>query len=212
MGVDMHAKIIWDYMHMNHWLEKSDCIIVLGSHDKRVAERGAEIFLQGWAPYILFSGYLGALTKEKWEKPEAEIFADVAIKMGVPKSRILIENKSTNTGENVEYSRRLLEQNGIYPKSAIVVHKPYAERRAFVTFKKLWPELKTALASPEYCFENYPNEEIPKEYAINVMIGDFQRVMVYPLKGYTIPQIIPGYVHESYKELVRMGFNRHTLK
>jgi hypothetical protein len=33
------AKIVWDYHHMNQKLEKSDIIMVLGSHDTRVADR-----------------------------------------------------------------------------------------------------------------------------------------------------------------------------
>lgn len=41
------VQILWDYLRMNHKLEKSDCIVVLGSHDTRVAKRGAEIFLEG---------------------------------------------------------------------------------------------------------------------------------------------------------------------
>ena len=43
--------------------EPSDLILVLGSHDTRVAERGAELFLNNYAPLILFSGGLGNLTK-----------------------------------------------------------------------------------------------------------------------------------------------------
>jgi hypothetical protein len=35
------ARKIWDYHHLNHQLEKSDAILVLCSHDKSVAERGA---------------------------------------------------------------------------------------------------------------------------------------------------------------------------
>ena len=33
------AKKLWDYHHTNHTLEKADCILALGSHDLRVAER-----------------------------------------------------------------------------------------------------------------------------------------------------------------------------
>lgn len=212
MCVDKSAKILWEYMHMKHSIEKADCIIVLGSHDRRVAERGAELFLQAYAPYIVFSGYLGALTSGKWEIPEAEIFAEIAAKMGVPEDRILIESKSTNTGENVSFTRSLLTCRGINPESAIVVHKPYAERRAYVTFQKVWPELKVRITSPGYSYENYPNEEITKEHAINIMVGDFQRVMVYPQKGYSIPQIIPNYVMEAYRDLVEKGYDRHMLK
>ena len=33
------AKTIWNYHRLNHKVEKADIIIVLGSHDMRVAER-----------------------------------------------------------------------------------------------------------------------------------------------------------------------------
>ena len=48
------AKKLWDYMHTGHILEKADCIFVLGSHDLRVAGRGAELYLQGWAPLLIW--------------------------------------------------------------------------------------------------------------------------------------------------------------
>ena len=95
------AKKLWNYHHVNHSVEESDCILVLGSHDLRVAERGAELYLQGLAPLVIFSGGLGSLTKEIWHEPEANKFAKTAVAMGVPPDAILIENKSTNTGENI---------------------------------------------------------------------------------------------------------------
>lgn len=75
------AKKLWDYHHVNHSLEKSDCIFVLGSHDLRVAERGAELYLNGWAPILILSGGLGNLTEGVWDEPEADKFAHVAEKM-----------------------------------------------------------------------------------------------------------------------------------
>jgi len=63
-----HAKKLWDYHHMNHTLVNADCILVLGSHDTRVAERGAELYLQGWAPLLVFSGGLGNFTKDLWQE------------------------------------------------------------------------------------------------------------------------------------------------
>ena len=102
VSVDDWARTLWEYHHVGHALEKADSIIVLGSHDTRVAERGAELFLGGWAPFLLFSGHLGSLTSGMWARPEAEIFADVAVGMGVPRERVLVEARSTNTGENVD--------------------------------------------------------------------------------------------------------------
>ena len=100
------AERVWRYHHMDHELQKSDIILVLCSHDTTVAERGAQLFLDGWAPLLVFSGGLGAITRRLWSDPEADRFARIAIEMGVPEDRILIENRSTNTGENVAFTQR----------------------------------------------------------------------------------------------------------
>lgn len=197
---------------MNHTLDKADCIIVLGSHDTRVAGRGAEVFLQGWAPVIVFSGYLGSLTSGIWQRPEAEIFAEIAMKMGVPEDKILIENKSTNTGENVSFSRRLLNDKGIQPDKIIAVHKPYMERRTYATFKKVWPEVEVVVTSLQLGFNEYLNEEITRDHVINIMVGDLQRIMLYPEKGYQIPQEVPPDIADAYRILVNMGYTSHLIK
>jgi uncharacterized SAM-binding protein YcdF (DUF218 family) len=133
------AKRLWDFHHTHHKLEKTDCILVLGSHDLRVAERAAQLFLEGWAPMIIFSGGLGNFTKEMWTETEADQFAAIAVSMGVPKESILVENKSTNTGENILFTQQLLAQKNLDPQSFILVQKPYMERRSYATFKKHWP-------------------------------------------------------------------------
>lgn len=206
MDILYAAKVIWDYMQMKHKLEKSDCIIVLGSHDTRVAERGAQVFLEGLAPVIVFSGYLGALTKDSWERPEAEVFAEIAMKMGVPEDKILIENRSTNTGENFIFSKELLAGKGINPDKIIAVQKPYMERRTYATGKKVWPEVDIMVTSPLYTFEEYPAGDITVDKVISIMAGDLQRIMLYPSKGYQIPQEIPGEVCDAYNFLVEAGY------
>ena len=82
------AQILWDYHHMNHQLAKSDCILALGSHDLRVADRAAELRLEGWAPLLIMSGGLGNLTKNIWTDTEADQFAAIAIQKGVPAADI----------------------------------------------------------------------------------------------------------------------------
>lgn len=99
---------IWNYLRLDHTLEKVDCIIAFGTFDIKVAELGAELYLKGYAEYLLMTGGLGKGTLERWTKPESEIFAEIALKKGVPKSALLIENKSTNTGENIAFSKLLL--------------------------------------------------------------------------------------------------------
>ena len=206
------ARMLWDYHHMNHVLEPSDCILVLGSHDIRVADRAAELYHQNFAPYIVFSGGLGNFTKEIWTESEADLFAAIAINKGVPASAIYIENKSTNTGENIIFSQQLLKQHKLDPESFIVVQKPYMERRSYATFKRHWPDKKIAVTSPQILFEDYPTPDIPMEKVINIMVGDLQRIRIYPEKGFQIYQEIPDHVWTAAELLMKAGFTRYLVE
>ena len=205
------AKVIWDYHHVNHALRKADCIMVLGSNDTRVAQHAARLFIHGWAPLLVMSGGLGNFTKGKWEKPEADIFKDIAIAAGVPAEKIIVENRSTNTGENVRFTRAMLEQHGISPASFILVQKPFMERRTLATFLKAWPGPAFVVTSPPIPFERYPNAVIPLDDLIHTMVGDLQRVMVYPAKGFQTYQAVPEAVHVAYAFLVNAGYTRHLM-
>jgi uncharacterized SAM-binding protein YcdF (DUF218 family) len=206
------AQQLWNYHHVNHIIEKSDCILALGSHDLRVAQRAAQLYLQGFAPKVIMSGGLGNFTKEMWTEKEADKFAAIAIQMGVPREVILIENNSSNTGENILFTQKLLEEKGLFLQSFIVVQKPYMERRAYATFKKHWPDKKVLVTSPQISLEKYPTDEIPMEKVINIMVGDLQRIKIYPEKGFQIYQEIPEDTWNAYEKLLMLGFNKHLMK
>jgi uncharacterized SAM-binding protein YcdF (DUF218 family) len=206
------AQQLWDYHHMQHQLQKADCIFVLGSHDLRVADRGADLWLQRWAPLLIFSGGLGNVTKGIWTETEADKFAAIAINKGVPGNAILVENKSTNTGENILFTQQLLTAKGLDPQTFIVVQKPYMERRSYATFAKQWPGKKLIVTSPQLSFTEYISGEIPAERVINIMAGDLQRIKVYPEKGFQVYQEIPATVWKAYEQLVALGFDKHLIK
>jgi len=209
------AEKIWRYHQMKHPLEKADAILVLCSHDRKVAERGAELFLGGWAPLLVFSGGFGSITGSIWTKPEADQFAEIAIAMGVPKERVLIENRSTNTGENILFTRRLLAERKIDPQKFILVQKPYMERRAFATFRKIWPEKDVLVTSPQVSFDEYLDSysasELSSDDVISIMVGDLQRIKIYAEQGFQIHQEIPEDVWSAYEELVRAGYDQHLI-
>ncbi|MBP1621750.1 MAG: YdcF family protein [Acidobacteria bacterium] len=194
MTDDALARMLWDYMQLGHELSPADVMLVLGSNDVRVGEHGARLFLRGLAPLMVCSGRVGRLTAGHFEKSEAETFADAAVRLGVPRSAILLEPDSTNTGEN------------------IVVQKPYMERRAWATFKRRWPEPDLQVTSPPIPYDAYPTAEIPRELVINIMVGDVQRMRVYAERGFQVPQPIPDDVWAAWETLVARGYTGHLVR
>ena len=209
------AEKLWDYHQMKHQLAPADAILVLCSHDERVAERGAQLFLDGWAPLLIFSGGRGAITERLWDEPEAERFARIALDMNVPRERILIEPNSTNTGENIRFTKQLLAEHGIDPQRFIVVQKPYMERRAYATLRKMWPEKDVVLTSPQVSFPeylaHYAHNSLSPADVVGIMVGDLQRIKLYPKLGYQIEQEIPEDVWSAYEELVQAGYDKYLI-
>jgi uncharacterized SAM-binding protein YcdF (DUF218 family) len=206
------AQIVWNYHLLRQPLVKADCILVLGSQDTRVAERGAELYLQGWAPLLVLSGGLGRLTKDTGTQPEAILFARIAMEKGVPPQDILVEDQSTNTSENIVFTRRLLQQNNLSPRRLLLVQKPYMERRSYATFLQQWPGMDVSVTSPALSLTDYVTAELPMEKVINMLVGDLQRIKLYAEKGFQAYQYIPPPVWEAYEELVALGFDRQLVK
>ena len=210
------AQIIWDYHRLNHQLKKSDAILVLCSHDERVAERSVELFKASWAPLIIFSGGSGGITKDLWDEPEAVRFGRLAVASGVDPERIILEDRSTNTGENIKFTRELVESRKLDLQKFIVVQKPYMERRSFATFRKFWPEKEVIVTSPQTSFTEYlakySNSALSSEDVVSIMVGDLQRIRIYPAKGFQIEQEVPAETVSAYEELVAAGFTKFLVK
>ena len=209
------VETVWNYHQLHQAVADADAILVLCSHDLIVAERGAELFLEGRAPLLIFSGGSGAMTRELWTEPEADVFARIAIERGVPPDRILREGRSTNTGENVQFTRQLLSEHGLDPQSFIVVQKPYMERRSFATFRKVWPEKAVTVTSPRITLDDYlirySHGSLTPDDVINIMVGDLQRIHLYPALGFQIPQEIPAGVWAAYEGLVKAGYDKRLV-
>ena len=209
------AETLWRYHHVDHQLSHADAVLVLCSHDTAVAARGAELYLHGWAPLVIFSGGLGSITRHLWREPEADQFARIATGMGVPRDAILIENRSTNTGENVQFTKQLVAEHGLALQRFIVVQKPYMERRSYATFRKVWPEKEVIVTSPQVAMDDYlrgySNGALSVDEVISIMVGDLQRIRLYPERGFQIHQHIPDEVWAAYEELVAAGYDKHLI-
>jgi uncharacterized SAM-binding protein YcdF (DUF218 family) len=132
--------------------------------------------------------------------------------MGVPASALLVENQSTNTGENIQFTQKLLTEKNLDLHRFIIVQKPYMERRSYATFKKNWPDKSVKVTSPEIAFEDYPNDEISMAVVIQSMVGDLQRIKEYPKLGFQIEQEIPPEVWLAFEQLIKLGFDQHLIR
>lgn len=75
-------------MRMDMKLHPADVIIGHGCLDTRVAERSAQLMLDGYGELLVFTGGLGKVTKHVNKLSEAETFRDIAVSMGVDESSI----------------------------------------------------------------------------------------------------------------------------
>ena len=198
----------------HHTLAPADGIIVLGSHDTRVAERGAEVFLAGWAPLIVFSGNLGALTSDIWTRPEAEIFAEVAEAKGVPRDRMLLEPRATHTGENVSFSRELLRRAGDPPAAGRSPSRsPTWSGARWPRSSQRWPEVEVIVTSPQISTSTtIPATTItPRRRHPHHARATCSGSTVYAEKGWSARQDIPAEVQAAFERLVKAGYTRRLL-
>ncbi len=208
--VSNNLKIIWDYMQMNMTPRKADCIIGFGNYNEDIPRRAAELYHQNLAPKVLFTGGLGRNTLGLWSGSEAERFAQIAMECGVPMDDIIIESQSTNTGENIAFTREKLQELGMNVSTILGVHHPFMERRIYAALKNYWPEVDAIITSPQLAILAYMENTLARgldaQAAIDVIMGDFQRITVYAQKGYQIPQEIPDEVYRAFGVMVSLGY------
>lgn len=209
-------QVIWDYLCLGQAPEKADCIVGFGNFNTDIARRAAELYRLGYAPKVLFTGGLGRNTEGLLPEPEAVRFAWVAMECGVPEEDILIEDKSANTKENIEFTRTLLEQARVPRGHLLGVHQPFMERRIKAAMGVYWPEVRFSVTSPQVTIPEYlaraREQGISENASVSVIVGDFQRMDLYARKGYQLPQHIPEEAWEAFRTLVAMGYDKQLAK
>lgn len=110
--------------------EEAGAIVALsgGDTDARTNE-AIDLYLNGWAPIIVFSG----AASDKTGPSNARVMRDTAIERGVPTEAIRIDEVSETTKENARESRTIFEIEKI--DSVIVVTSGYHTRRAVGEFE-----------------------------------------------------------------------------
>ncbi|MFF8376234.1 YdcF family protein [Streptomyces sp. NPDC015661] len=205
------AQVLWDFQKMNHEPKPCSVGIGLGSHDLGVADVTADLYHRGMFPLIVFTGATSRTTADRMPRGEAEHYRDRALELGVPVSAILVEPNARNTGENIRFSRDLLTDRGIEVASVLLVSKPYEERRAYATARKLWQGIDIVSASAPMPFAEYIEQIGDPRLVLDMLVGAQQRLLIFPEHGFMCQQEIPTLVATSYQRLCAQGFTSRLI-
>ena len=149
---------ITDFIFLEDRLEKADAIFVPGGSYPELPERAAELWKEGYAPYVVPSGrfsitrgeFAGVKSKaEKYGKKyatECEFYTDVLQINGVAPDCILQEAEAQFTAENARFTRKLLDAKGLCPGKAIICCKGFHSRRCLMYYQFSFPETEFMIA------------------------------------------------------------------
>lgn len=205
------AAVIWDYHRMEHELRPCAAGIAFGSNDLGVATQAARLYHQGWFPVLVLTGANSPTTLARFPRGEATHYRDHVLELGVPEQAILVEPTATNTGQNVTRSRAVLREAGVRVDSVLLISKPYMQRRAFVTCRRQWPDVTPVCTAQTVDFADYVRAAGNGHRVIDHLVGDLQRIVEYPKRGFAIAQPVPASVLAAYQRLVEAGFTSRLL-
>jgi hypothetical protein len=79
------ARLLWDYHFMHHAPRPCSVAVGLGSHDLGMADVTAELYHQGMAPLIVFTGATSPTTRTRMPRGEAVHYRERVLQLGVPR-------------------------------------------------------------------------------------------------------------------------------
>jgi len=203
------ARALFDYLYLRDpEIAAADAVIGFGHFDLKIPRRCLELHRSGLAPLIVFSGGMGAGTADLGQ-PEARAFLEeIRARGGVDEGDVVFEDRSTNTGENVEATTRLLEDEG-RPlgseggvRAALIVANAYRQRRVDRTCRLHHPGVRWINAPPVTTFDEEAQIYAGKgQDLVSLLAGEIQRLLDYPFRGFCLPSDIPPEVVAAHERL-----------
>jgi uncharacterized SAM-binding protein YcdF (DUF218 family) len=187
----------------------ADVILGFGMFDLTLPRFCGELYRQRRAPRLLFTGGIGAGTGDLGG-PEADAWRQELYRVDptFPDDHLIIENRSTNTTENIQFSAALLESQhpplafGRGLNSAIIVASPSRLRRVKLALAQFLPALATTRALPAYDFDR--EEALYAGQGLNYLAhltGELDRIVTYPARGWIADEPLPGAIREAHQIL-----------
>lgn len=136
----MHRSIraLTEFIFVGDEPRPSDVILIPGASHPQLAEKAAQLYISGYAKYILASGHAN---KNLPAYPsEADYLRQVALDHGVADAHFICERKASHTFENAAFSLSMLQEMHIPHKRVLLVCKAYHARRALLTYESVFPK------------------------------------------------------------------------
>ncbi len=153
----MNNRIINDitnFIFIEDKPQKVDAIFLPGGSHPEQPEYAAELYRKGYAKWLVPSGGV-SVKRDKWPgvrskadiynddyQSDSEFFTDVFVKNGVPANAIIGENTSGHTRDNAFFSKKVVDDNGLAIKTAIIVCKAFHARRCLMLYSLAFPDTK----------------------------------------------------------------------
>jgi uncharacterized SAM-binding protein YcdF (DUF218 family) len=207
------ARTLWEWLPVSDPIpaEPVDMIFVLGNKSDALPGEAAMLFKKKLAPLIVLSGGRGRITKND-PLTEVERYMRVLRQENIPGGVIISDDKSTNTGENIAFSKSLLEEKGLVFTSGIAVTTTMLSMRHKALLKKQWPEIKWCVRTPEPVpFDTRMTMQNPEEF-FDLMVGEVTRLQYYPATGFMDAIAIPDTITEAVKVLIKAGYIKYRVE
>jgi uncharacterized SAM-binding protein YcdF (DUF218 family) len=154
---------------------KADVIIVLAGDRGARTEKGVALWRQGYAPYIMVSG-----GNVYHNTNIADLMAEHAMELGVPRDKILVESLANTTYQNAVYTKDMMQKNGFH--SAIIVSSDFHMRRVWMAYQKVFKGQEVELT---YCPVRDADFDVKKWWSNNqsiiLMVTEYVKLIGYSL-------------------------------
>jgi hypothetical protein len=191
--------------------EAVDAVIGFGTFDLTLARFCGELYAGGAARCIIFTGGCGAGTADLG-RPEADAWADELRRShpDLPRNRLILENRSTNTAENIRFTAEVLQREhperafGRGLRTALIVASPARLRRVGLTLRQLVPAVHAIRCLPPTSFEReralHDSKGIP---FVPHLRGELDRIVEYAPRGWIAAEPLPPAIAQAHAVLRR---------
>jgi uncharacterized SAM-binding protein YcdF (DUF218 family) len=178
----------------------ADAIVGFGTFDLGLPRFCGDLHRAGHAPLLIFTGGIGAGTADLGQ-PEADAWRAELRRShpGIEDGQIVLENRSTNTAENIRFTAELLTREqpargfGLGVRRVIGVASPSRLRRVALTWRKLQPTIPLVRQRPPaatWASEKALYEAKGLNYAAH-LCGELDRIVAYAECGWIVPEPLP---------------------